>query len=92
MLEEIIQRIREERKHQDEKWGEQNHHPYKWLAVIGEEKGEADKAALEADWRQDQNYDDYEKELIELAACAIAAIECRERNKETEKYWKGGMV
>jgi len=23
-----------ERKRQDEKWGEQNHHPYVWLAIL----------------------------------------------------------
>jgi len=44
----IIGKVVAERTKQDEKWGEQNHHPMEWLAVFGKEVGEAKKAALEA--------------------------------------------
>ena len=44
----IINLILAERKRQDTKWGEQNHNIYKWLAILGEEVGEANKAALDA--------------------------------------------
>lgn len=71
----ILQEIADERKRQDIKWGEQNHHPYKWLAILGEEVGEADRAALEG------NLVEYHKELIQVAAVAIAAIESLNRHE-----------
>ena len=39
--EDVISLILRERFNQDEKWGEQNHDIYKWLAILGEEVGEA---------------------------------------------------
>ena len=65
-----------ERKRQDQKWGEQNHEPMKWLAILGEEYGEACAAILEnremEPWR-------YRVELVHVAAVAIAAVECFDR-------------
>ena len=72
--EEIIQLILEERQRQDLKWGEQNHNIYKWLAILGEEIGEVNKAALE------DNYDEVIDELVQVGAVAIAMIESLERN------------
>jgi hypothetical protein len=37
-----------ERQRQNFKWGEQNHHPFLYLAILGEEVGEANQAALQA--------------------------------------------
>ena len=65
----IYERIRNERAEQDLKWGVQNHTPFKWLTILEEEVGEACKAALE------DNGNEYEKELIQVAAVAVAAIE-----------------
>ena len=62
-----------ERSRQDEKWGEQNHKPIVWAAILGEEQGEICKATLE------NRTDEYRQELIQLAAVAIAAIECLDR-------------
>jgi len=75
----IFADIKNERMLQDEKWGEQNHHPYKWLAILGEEIGECNKAILESSLL------DYRKELIQAAAVAVAAIECLERGKWENK-------
>ena len=72
--EEIIKLILEERQRQDLKWGEQNHNIYKWLAILGEEIGEVNKAALE------DNYDEVIDELVQIGAVAIAMIESLERN------------
>lgn len=63
-----------ERCRQDKKWGEQNHHPFKYLAILGEEVGEANKAAIEGDWNN------YRVELIQVAAVAVAMIQCFDRN------------
>ena len=71
----IIQLIIKERQQQDNKWGEQNHHIYKWLAILGEEVGEVNKAALE------DNYDEIIEELVQVGAVTVAIIESLERNR-----------
>ena len=76
MGEEIVNLILSERKNQDVKWGEQNHNIYKWLAILGEEVGEVNKAALE------DKYDDIIDELIQVGAVTIAMIESLERNRQ----------
>ena len=72
----IIQLILSERDRQDRKWGEQNHNIYKWLAILGEEVGEVNKATLE------DNYDDVIAELIQIGAVTVAMIESLERNRK----------
>ena len=56
-----------ERTLQDKKWGKQNHSSFVWLAILGEEVGEANKAILQS------NY--YRNEMIQVASVALAAIE-----------------
>ena len=72
----IIFKIISERKKQDDKWGEQNHDAFKWLAILGEEVGEVNKAVLEKD------EENIREELIQIAATAIAMYESLERNKK----------
>lgn len=72
-LTDIVNEIKEERQRQDNKWGEQNHFAYKWLAILSEEVGEAAKAALE------EKPLEYREELIQVAAVAVAAIESLHR-------------
>jgi NTP pyrophosphatase (non-canonical NTP hydrolase) len=74
----IFDDISKERERQFEKWGEQNHEPYKWLTVLGEEFGEACKGALE------NNFDNYREELVQVAAVAVAAIEAHDRKMEVK--------
>jgi NTP pyrophosphatase (non-canonical NTP hydrolase) len=64
-----------ERTAQDAKWGEQNHDPFKWVAIATEELGEAAKAVLE------NNLHDYREELIDLAAVCVAAMESLDRKR-----------
>ena len=71
----IIESILAERDRQDAKWGEQNHEIFKWLAILGEEVGEINKAALE------NQYDETINELIQTGAAVVAMIESLERNK-----------
>ncbi|EKN86873.1 hypothetical protein LEP1GSC034_0876 [Leptospira interrogans str. 2003000735] len=82
MKEKIIQEILREREKQDQEWGEQNHIPIEWCAILGEEVGEVNKAALETHFKYDGKNDlsDYRKELIQVAAVALAMIECLDRN------------
>ena len=72
--------ILKEQNRQDLKWGEQNHDPFLYLTVLGEEYGEACQAALQSRYGG-KTLADYRKELIEVAAVAISAIECLDRTK-----------
>ena len=71
----ILEEVSQERWNQDAVWGEQNHHPFKWLAILGEEVGEANKAVLEDDMNN------YREELIQVAAVAIVMVEAFDRTK-----------
>jgi NTP pyrophosphatase (non-canonical NTP hydrolase) len=72
----ILANVQAERDRQDKKWGQQDHAPAVWLAILAEEFGEAAKAVLEGKPL------DYHKELIQVAAVACAAAESLERNKD----------
>jgi NTP pyrophosphatase (non-canonical NTP hydrolase) len=79
----ILDEIHSERVRQDQKWGEQNHSPAEWLMILGEEVGEVNKAALETFFKykdSDKDYSKYREELIQVAAVAVAMIECLDRN------------
>lgn len=41
----VLVEVANERMAQDEKWGPQHHSPMEWLAILGEEFGEACRAA-----------------------------------------------
>jgi NTP pyrophosphatase (non-canonical NTP hydrolase) len=69
----VLQEVYVERTKQDNQWGEQNHHPIKWLAILGEEVGEANHAVLEHDRHN------YREELIQVAAVAAAMVESFDR-------------
>jgi len=79
---EVISEVLSERIRQDHKWGEQNHSPVEWLAILGEEYGEACRGALEAHFPGYEitgDFSNYRAELIQTAAVAIAAVECLDR-------------
>jgi NTP pyrophosphatase (non-canonical NTP hydrolase) len=77
MTNKILRDIKKERRRQDKKWGIQDHRPFKWISILGEKFGEVCKAALEVPFeeRYTDDYSDYRKELIEVIAVAVAAIE-----------------
>jgi hypothetical protein len=71
-----IDMIKQERYRQDFKWGECDHDPALWLAIIGEEYGELCKAYLEG------NKEGLEVEAIQVAACCVAMLENLHRTGE----------
>jgi len=77
-FEDLVER---ERMRQDDKWGIQNHMPYVWLAILGEEYGELQQAILERSFG-DKEWADIEKEIIQCAAVLKAMWECAQRNPE----------
>lgn len=74
--ENIIEDVKREMDRQIAKWGVQMHKPVVWNLILGEEVGEVAKAVLEADFqgRLYTTYDNYRKELVQVAAVAISAI------------------
>lgn len=83
----VLDEIYSERVRQDEKWGQQDHAPAEWLMILGEEVGEVNKAALETFFKYkdaDNDYSKYREELIQVAAVAVAMIECLDRKKHIE--------
>jgi hypothetical protein len=88
---EVIQAVLTERHRQDQKWGEQNHYPYYWTGILGEEFGEFCEAVNETvfDNGSDKGgYENMKTEAIHVAAVAIGFLECLERNKYTWKLGK----
>jgi len=80
----ILDEIKKERVKQDVKWGEQNHAPADWLMILGEEVGEANKAALEAKFGN-KTLTEYREELVQVAAVAVAMIQCLDRNMSVNR-------
>lgn len=85
---EAMRPILAERMAQNDRWGEQNHTPMEWMAILTEEVGEAMKEALEEHWLGVHYFDKreevlrrYRAELIQVAAVAVAALESLDRNE-----------
>lgn len=78
-LEKVFSDVANEISRQRQKWGIQDHHPQMWMNILMEEVGEASQAMMEAHFRGG-NKGDYQKELVQVAAVAISAI---------ENYWRG---
>ena len=74
--------IVEERRNQDKKWGEQNHDDYIWHAILTEEIGEVSQAILH-DRFGGAAAGTVRTELVQVAAVALAWIECIDRRLKT---------
>lgn len=76
-----------ERSRQDMTWGEQDHDPITWLAILSEEVGEVAQAMLRLRFGPRSRRVEYEvayrDELIQVAAVALAMLECWDRSFAT---------
>lgn len=77
-----LELIDHEMQRQVDKFGYQNHEPKDWYLILGEEFGEVGKAILEKQWSYPNAKDNYEEELIQVAAVAVSALQCLWRSKE----------
>jgi hypothetical protein len=80
----ITSEVQDECLRQHKKWGEQNHNPLGWLAILGEEFGEVARAACELNVAKNQDpkwKDNYREELVQVAAVAVSAIASYDRNE-----------
>lgn len=87
----VLDEVFRERERQDQKWGQQNRTAPEYLMILGEEVGEANKECLEVYFASQgpkppnaeivpPNYGAYRNELIQVAAVAVAMVECLDRN------------
>lgn len=72
--------IMAERSRQNDKWGEQNHDAFTWLAILSEEVGELAQAALH-DQFGGSHAGTLETELVQVAAVAVQWLECLRRQE-----------
>lgn len=76
----IVEDCLVERVRQNEKFGwNRNHHPAEWLMILGEEVGEVNEEGINYTFNPDRlkpmNLLDMRKELVQVAAVAMAFIE-----------------
>jgi NTP pyrophosphatase (non-canonical NTP hydrolase) len=77
-----MRNIMDERLKQDEKWGEQNHDPYTYLAILLEEVGEYAQACLQTQFGgKNGGFLKMREEAVQTAAVALAIVECLDRGK-----------
>jgi len=84
VAEEALRCILEERFRQNMKWGEQNHDPFLWGTILGEEYGEFCEAALELRFGKGESVErlaHLRAEAVQVAAVAMSIVECIDRNK-----------
>lgn len=74
--------VLKERARQDEIWGEQNHDPFVYGAILTEEVGEFMQAALDTRFGgKDGGKSKIREEAVQVAAVALAIVECLDRGK-----------
>jgi NTP pyrophosphatase (non-canonical NTP hydrolase) len=76
----VLAEVLIERGNQETKWGEQNHRCDLYYTILGEEVGEVGKAICEYLILNHGSIADIRMELIQVAAVAVAMVECLDRN------------
>lgn len=71
---EAVHYVLQERLNQEKKWGVQDHDPFHWITILGEEFGEFCHDILEEDGNKAM------VELVQITAVGLAMIECGLRN------------
>ena len=77
----VLDEILQERRNQEKKWGQQNWRCDLYYTILGEEVGEVGKAICEWIILKKGSVLDIRGELVQVAAVAVAMIECLDRNK-----------
>lgn len=71
----VMEEIKQERKRQTEKWGEQDHSDAHWLAILIEEVGEIAKEIVEAKATGSGDGYSMRKEIIHAVAVGVQWLE-----------------
>ena len=78
----VVSEVIAEKDRQKELWGEQNHNPHIYMGILVEEVGEAAQALNEFYFKgEPKELAHHREELVQVAAVAISAIECIDRDK-----------
>lgn len=72
-IEQFREFVKAERARQLAKWGPQTHTPLEWLAILGEEYGEACQGVVNT-WTERGDMSKALEELVEVAAVCEAAF------------------
>lgn len=79
----VLEEVRQEREHQDKKWGGPNHDdkhtPYDWSAFIISYLGESVSEFVNESGRVESRLRTFRYNMIKIAALAIAAVEYVDR-------------
>ena len=81
----VLQDVADERTRQNAKWGEQDHDPETWLAILVEEVGELATAMIRDRFGDRDHAADMQTEAIQVAAVAVALVECLKRGHEAQE-------
>jgi hypothetical protein len=85
-MESILEEIRQERAHQDKKWGgpshDDVHSPYDWSAFILTYLGQSISDFVKESGRVEPKLRAFRYNMIKVAALAIAAVEAVDRKLE----------
>lgn len=73
--------VLDERARQDKKWGVQNHNLDTWMLILGEEYGETCQAILNTRFGGVADLKRIREEAVQVAAVALAMIECIDRSE-----------
>ena len=76
--------VLQERVRQDERWGVTDHHPFAWLAILMKQVDEFSEYTLNGNFDEwtPENLANMRKEAVQVAAVALAIVECADRNNE----------
>jgi hypothetical protein len=79
----VLKLIKSEVERSVAKYGIQDRPPLEWIAILGEEFGEASQTVVEKSLIKSGKYtwDDYRKEMIQVACVAINALTSLNRNE-----------
>lgn len=85
----VLEEVGGERRRQEQKWGQQNHAPAPYLAILAEEFGEVSKEVVEATFAKTEvarscRLEKLRVELVQTAAVAVAMVECLDRHAAKE--------
>lgn len=82
-IEQVLDKIREEREEQQAKWGIQYHDDFRWLAILTEEVGELAEAILHDEFGGKATGMS-EKELIHVVAVGVQWLEHKLAHEQEE--------
>jgi len=86
-MQEFFDKIQAECDKQDAKWGaDRDLHPLEWISILSEEVGEVSKEINDAGFKTENIFlEDYEKELVQVAAVACQMLKNIKHYQEQRK-------